>query len=142
MYDFDPVDMYDYYHDDDPYFMRRRVLPPRAPHSSRRRRTHYIDEDILEGLGQDELMHRLLQDLHIHDEHSSKRAIEYLEQHNQKDTLALKDLVKKAKDLEKASTQIKKTQEAMSSERTKIHDLLEQLINKMNKEKTNGEKKA
>lgn len=142
MYDFDPVDMYDYYHDDDPYFMRRRVLPPRAPHSSRRRHTHYIDEDILEGLGQDELMHRLLQDLHIHDEHSSKRAIEYLEQHNQKDTLALKDLVKKAKDLEKASTQIKKTQEAMSSERTKIHDLLEQLINKMNKEKTEREKKA
>ena len=87
-------------------------------------------------------MHRLLQDLHIHDDHSSKRAIEYLEQHYQKDSLALKDLVKKAKELDTASGQIKKTQEAMRAERTKIHKLLEQLIAKMDKERTEREKKA
>lgn len=65
-----------------------------------------------------------------------------MDQHIQKDTLALKDLVKKAKDLDSATTQIKKTQEAMSDERTKIHDLLEELITKMNKEKSEREKKA
>jgi hypothetical protein len=87
-------------------------------------------------------MHRLLQDLHIHDDHSSKRAIEYLEQHFQKDSLALKDLVGKAKDLDNASEQIKKTQEAMSAERTKIHKLLEELIAKMDKDRSEREKKA
>lgn len=87
-------------------------------------------------------MHRLLQDLHIHDDHSSKRAIEYLEQHYQKDSLALKDLVGKAKELDNASEQIKKTQDAMSAERTKIHKLLEELIAKMDKDRSEREKKA
>jgi hypothetical protein len=45
----------------------------------RRPRAHYIDEDILDSLTGEELMHRLLQDLHIHDDHSSTRAIDYLE---------------------------------------------------------------
>ena len=44
--------------------------------------------------------------------------------------------------MDSATTQIKKTQEAMSDERTKIHDLLEELITKMNKEKSEREKKA
>ena len=95
----------DYYYDDDPYFVHSRSYPRampkgRAPH----RPVHYIDEDILDSLNQDDLMHRLLQDLHIHDEGSSSRAIEYLAQHYQKDTLALKDLVGKAKELDSASS--------------------------------------
>lgn len=138
--DFDPS-LPDVYYDEDPYFVHTRPLP-RAPSSGKRTHKHYIDEDILDSLNQDELMHRLLQDLHIHDEHSSKRAVEYLEQHSQKDSLALKDLTKKAKDLEKASSQIKKTQDAMSAERSKVHKLLEQLIEKMNKERSDREKKA
>lgn len=120
--------------------MRQRPQP-RTPHG-RHRRAHYIDEDILESLNDDELMHRLLQDLHIHDEHSAKRAIEYLEQHVQKDTLALKDLVKKGQELESTSDQIKKTQDAMAAERTKIHSLLEDLIAKMRQERSEREKKA
>lgn len=87
-------------------------------------------------------MHRMLQDLHIHDEHSSRRAIEYLEQHVQKDNLALKDLLKKYEELSSTQTKIKKTQESITAEREKIRKLLEQLIAKMDKDRTSREKKA
>lgn len=56
--------------------------------------------------------------------------------------MALRDLVKKAKDLDSASTEIEKTQEAMKTERAKIHKLLESLIAKMDKQRTDREKRA
>lgn len=71
----------DYYYGDDPYFVRRG--PSRQPRARKPRQTQdhsrFIDEDILDSLNEDQLMHRMLQDLHIHDEHSSHRAIEYLD---------------------------------------------------------------
>lgn len=130
----------DHYYDDDPYFVHRRSRPLRS--DRKRHRAHYIDEDILDSLTGDGLMHRLLQDLHIHNDHSAQRAIDYLEQHHEKDTLALRDLLAKAKELDSASSQIEKTQKAMKEEKAKIHSLLESLIKKMDKERTAREKRA
>lgn len=70
-------DLLDYYDDDEPYLVRRRSGPHTT--SKNQKNVHYIDEDIENNFNTDELMHRLMQELHIHDEHSSERAIQYLE---------------------------------------------------------------
>jgi len=51
-------------------------------------------------------------------------------------------LLSKAKELDSASEQIDKTQKAMKEEKSKIHNLLESLIKKMDKEHTAREKRA
>jgi len=53
------------------------------------------------------MMHRLTSDLRIHDEVSSKYAITYLDNHYNKDSKSLKDLVTRAKELKNAEKEIK-----------------------------------
>ena len=58
-------------------------------------------------MSEDQMMHRLTSDLRIHDEDSSKNAITYLNNHYNKDSKSLKDLVARAKELENAEKEIK-----------------------------------
>jgi len=68
----------------------------------------YVDEEILDNMSEDQMMHRLTSDLRIHDETSSKYAITYLDNHYNRDSKSMKDLVARAKELKNAEKEIKK----------------------------------